>query len=169
MLGTARCFILATMMMLPSIGLAQEAPEEPQLNPLCEQSPPEKKVKTERVGRNKWPDGSIKYKSIYFTDGTWVEYEFYQSGKLRRETHSTRYPVEGRPKTTINGKHGTEKLWHENGQLQSCCAYEKGKPVGTKMLFDTDGTPLASWTYEDGREVEHLTYSRVFGWQHFEK
>jgi hypothetical protein len=44
-----------------------------------------------------------------------------------------------------------------------------GKAVGTQIIYREDGIPAASWTYEDGKEVEHLTYSTVFGWQPFKR
>ncbi len=168
MLRRAHCLVLVAILMIPLVSIADEGLEAPEIHPLCNQEPKKKEIKKERVW-HKWPDGSIKSKSVYFKDGTWVSYEFYQSGQMKRETHSIRHPVEGRPKTTINGKHGTEKRWHENGQLQSCCVYEMGKAVGTQIIYREDGTPAASWTYEDGKEVEHLTYSTVFGWQPFKK
>ena len=168
MLRQTHCLALAVILMIPMGSLADEGLEPPEIHPACNQEPEQREIKKERIWNN-WPDGSVKYKSVYFTDGTWVEYAFYQSGQLKREAYSGRFPVEGRPKTTINKKHGTEKRWHENGQLSSCAVYEKGKPVGTRMLFAEDGTPMASWTYENGKEIEHLTYSKVFGWQPFNK
>jgi antitoxin component YwqK of YwqJK toxin-antitoxin module len=160
--------ILVATIMNPLSSLANEGLEEPQIHLLCNQESEKKEIKNEMVW-HKWPDGSIKSKSVYFVDGTWVEYHFHQNGQMKLEAYSTRMPVEGRPKTTINGKHGTQKRWHENGQLSSCSVFKMGKAVGTKIIYRKDGTPAASWTYEDGIEVEHLTYSKVFGWQHFKK
>ena len=161
-------FVLVSITMIPLGSHANEGLEAPQINPLCMQEAEQKEIKEERVWI-KWPDGSVKSKSVYFTDGTWVGYEFYQSGKLKRETYSTRYPRKEKPEITINGKHGTEERWHENGRLQGCCVYQLGKAVGTQIVYDKDGTPAASWVFENGQEVEHLTYSKVFGWQPFKK
>ena len=157
---------LALTFLNPLVYLADEGLPAPQIHPLCKQAAEQKEIKQERVWSN-WPDGSIKSKSIYFIDGTWVAIHFHQNGQMKLESYSTNVPREDNPKITINGKHGTEKRWYENGQLSSCGAYKMGKAIGTRMLYNRDGSPAAAWTYEDGVEVEHLTYSKVFGWQPF--
>ena len=161
-------FILVSIIMIPLISFANEGLEAPQIHPLCRQEAERKEIKKQRVW-HAWPDGSVKMKSVYFADGTWVQVEFYQSGQRKRETHSTRYPRREKPEITINGKHGTEKRWHENGKLQGCGVYQLGKAVGTKIVYAKDGTHAAAWVYQNGKEIEHLTYSKVFGWQPFRK
>ena len=81
----AYSLVLAAIIMNPLISLANEGLEEPQIHPLCNQEPQKKEIKNERVW-HKWPDGTIKSKSIYFVDGTWVEYHFYKNGQMNKIT-----------------------------------------------------------------------------------
>ena len=160
--------LLLALTLLPIAAIANEGLEPPVAHPLCLQEPAKKEIKNERVHKN-WPDGSIKYKTVYFMDGTYVFYQFHENGQMKLESHHSVIPIDGKPRSKQHVKHGTEKRWSENGQLFGCAVHHESKKVGTWIYYRDDGTPAASFTYENDKEVEHLTFSSVFGWQPFKK
>jgi len=154
-------FVTALSIAAPNQGLP---PPEP--HPLCVETPADPEVERERVLKT-WPDGSTKAKQINFVDGTYAGLQYHENGNLKLESHHTKVLIDGDPRRRRHVKHGTHKQWHANGQLGSCRVYVEGKKEGTWISYREDGTAAAAYTYENDREVEHLTYSTVFGWQPF--
>ena len=138
--------------------IAQESGEidPPVPEPMCGEEPEDKVVSYEKVF-SEWPDGSVKSKTIKFVDKSSVFLQYHQNGNMKLKSHYD----------SRNKQDGTEKRWHENGQLFVCAVYSHGKKQGTWIYYDEEGVPRSSFTYEDDKEVEHLTYSPKFGWQRF--
>ena len=123
---------------------------------ICGEEPEEKIVSFERVF-SEWPDGSVKSKTIKFVDKSSVFLQYHENGNVKLKSYYDSH----------NKQDGTEKRWHENGQLFVCAVYKHGKKHGTWIYYDEEGIPRSSFSYEDDKEVEHLTYSPKFGWQRF--
>lgn len=170
-MSTLPVFRLASAIALSLVGVlgvasAQEGVSPPREHPLCRQATPDKAVKRESVFTT-WPDGSVKSKAMYYADGTSLQLHFHANGQMQSETHQAKVLIDGNPRHRKTVTQGTEKRWHDNGQLFVCAVYEDGNKTGTWIYHGEDGQPQAAFRYENDKEVAHLTYSPVFGWQPF--
>lgn len=156
---------MVTLLSLALLSMPPSLPA-PDPHPLCLEEPPVKEVKEEHV-HSTWPDGSVKAKQVNFTDGTYVQLQYHENGQVKYESYHTKVLIDGDPRRRRHVKHGTERRWQEDGTLFVCAVHVEGKKDGTWIYYDRDGNPASAFTYEDDKEVEHLTYSRVFGWQPF--
>jgi len=85
-----------------------------------------------------------KQKATYRLDGQEIGSRFWNpSGVLVMEC------------TFNNGvRHGLCRTWHDNGQLEEYSTYYEGKEHGTSIQYDWDGTPIGSYTMNDGTGVD---------------
>lgn len=144
---------------------ADETSPPPKPPALCRRAPEKKAVRSERV-LQRWPDNTIKAQQITYVDRSTRYIYWHRNGQRKLESYHRVILVDGQPRRRRHVKDGTEKRWHDNGQLFVCAVYDKGKKTGTWIYYDRQGEPTASFRYVDDKQVEHLTHSRVFGWRH---
>lgn len=158
--------LLLSAFLSADLAQADESLPAPQPDARC-QKPPKKKVVRAEYILQRWPDNTIKAKQITYLDKSTLHIHWHQNGQRKLESQHRVILVDGNPRRQRRVKYGTEKRWHKNGQLFVCALYDEGKKTGTWIYYDRDGRPSASFRYIDDKEVEHLTYSRVFGWRPF--
>lgn len=158
--------LLLSASLSANLAHADESLPAPSPDARCQQPPKKKAVRAEYI-LSRWPDNTIKAKQITYLDKSTLHIYWHPNGQRKLETHQVVILIDGNPRHRRHVTHGAEKRWHANGQLFVCALYDEGNKTGTWIYYDRNGTPAASFRYVDGKEVEHLTYSRVFGWRHF--
>lgn len=92
--------------------------------------------------------GKLTAKKQYLPDGIAKIYGYYTNGNLGLEQYAKGDVL-----------HGIQKIYREDGSLNSVCHYVDGKEEGEQRIFNSNGTLRALKYYHNGlKEGTHISY-----------